>query len=105
MSHPWVTAPFPEIKESRISFSEHPSWDTHPAEMLRKRYALYEEIGCQMIRIHTEWNRFEPSEGEWDDSAYDSLLDEVKRTSFKIRLIPGVMMAPPEWFYENYPGC
>ncbi|CAA6679323.1 Unannotated [Lentimonas sp. CC4] len=105
MQDPMVTNPYPEITENRICFSEHPTWEKQPAEKLRQRYELYKEIGCQMIRIHTEWNAFEKSEGHWDEHAYDDLLDEVKRAQFKIKLIAGVMMAPPRWFYEKNPDA
>jgi len=90
---------------SRICFSDHPDWDAHSAEMIRQRYDLYRQAGCQMVRIHTLWNAFEQVEGQWNDAACDTLLDEVKRSGFKVKLIAGVIMSPPSWYLEKNPDA
>lgn len=93
------------VMGSRICFSEHPDWEVHSSEMIRHRYGIYKELGCEMVRIHTQWSGFEKEEGAWDDAAFDSLLNEVKRSGFKIKLIAGTLMAPPEWFLEQHPDA
>ncbi len=99
-----LSRPHIPLDENRICFSDHPDWEHHPAERIRHRYDLYKQSGCQMIRVHALWRAFEPQEGQWDESARDTFLDEVKRSGFKIKLIPGVMMEPPQWLYRKYPG-
>lgn len=100
-----MAAPFPAMGEARICFSDHPNWETHSADKIHKRYEIYKQAGCQMVRIHALWKSFEPSEGQWNGSAIDNLSGELKRAGFKVKLIPGVMMAPPTWLYDKYPDA
>ena len=97
--------PHVPLTENRICFSDHPDWEYHSAEKIRHRYGIYKQMGCQMVRIHTMWKSFERAEGSWDDNARDDLLDEVKRAGFRIKLIPGVMMGPPNWLFRKHPAA
>lgn len=75
---------------------------------IRKRFDIYKSIGNNMLRIAISWSLVEPEEGKIDQKHIDQLTNYMKiaeEYSFKIKLIFGIMMAPPKWYLDKYPDA
>lgn len=75
-----------------------------PDEIIRQRFDLYKSIGVDLIRVEVDWSPVEAQEGIWDYSkGIFNYMKIAKEYGFKIKLILGVMMAPPEWYFVANP--
>jgi hypothetical protein len=74
-------------------------------EKIRKRFDLYKSIGVDTIRMEVDWAVLEQSEGNWDPGKVCEYLKIAKAYGFRIKLIMGVMMAPPAWFLDKHPDA
>lgn len=73
-------------------------------EKIRQRFEIYRHIGVEMLRIDIGWRLFERDyEGQWDDSRIRSYLELVKESGFRIKMIVGTIMSPPDWFFRKHP--
>ncbi|MHB0997655.1 MAG: beta-galactosidase [Armatimonadota bacterium] len=72
-------------------------------ENIRKRFELYKANGVDMIRMEVDWAVLEQQEGNWQPGKVCEYLKLAKEYGFRIKLIVGVMMAPPSWYLDKYP--
>ncbi|MFV0363991.1 MAG: beta-galactosidase, partial [Suipraeoptans sp.] len=61
------------------------------------------ELGIEVVRIaESSWNFFEPEEGRYDFTLFDTFIDEAKY--YGIRIIIGTpTYTPPAWLTKKYP--
>jgi hypothetical protein len=80
------------------------SWYYVSDDDIRKRFDIYKEIGTNVLRIEYSWRDMEVAEGQWNENNrlfnYISIAQEY---GFRIKLIMGVMMSPPQWYLNKYP--
>ena len=61
------------------------------------------KAGIQVIRIaEFAWNKFEPTEGNYDFTFFDRFLDLVETTEMKV-IFCTPSATPPAWLTEKYP--
>ncbi|MCR4633749.1 MAG: beta-galactosidase [Erysipelotrichaceae bacterium] len=60
-------------------------------------------LGANLIRIGDfAWDRFEPTEGEYDFSFFDEVIAKAEKHRLKVMMcVPTATM--PSWLYERYP--
>lgn len=77
--------------------------DRTPAEIDRD-VAIMKQAGFQMVRIgDLSWDSFEPSEGHFDFTLFDHVMDDMAKAGIKVILdIPG--LPAPIWLHHRYPG-
>lgn len=61
------------------------------------------ELGANLIRIGDfAWDRFEPSEGNYDFSFFDEVIEKAKKRNLNILMcVPGATI--PSWLYHAHP--
>lgn len=83
--------------------TEPQSWMYGSLKETEKRFDIYKSIGVDMLRVELAWGVAEPAEGQWNIDKVLNYMKLAKKYGFKIKLIMGVAMAPPQWFFAKYP--
>lgn len=87
----------------RCCMTDPSAWYRDPPGKIARRFDLYRKMGVGVLRVEVDWRSLETAEGHWDPSYIRSYLELARRHGFRIKLILGVLMAPPGWFLERYP--
>jgi hypothetical protein len=70
-----------------------------------KRFDIYKEIGTNVLRIEISWRDIETSEGQWNlNNKVFNYMTIAQEYGFRVKLIMGVMMSPPQWYLNKYPA-
>lgn len=69
---------------------------------IRERFDLYKSVGVDMLRVEFDWRSQEQTEGKWDSTRIARYLKLAKEYGFRIKLIVGVIMAPPRWYLDKH---
>jgi beta-galactosidase len=74
-------------------------------EEIRNDVAIMKKAGFTVVRIgDLSWDAFEPSEGNFDFSKFDFVMDQMAAAGIKVILdIPG--QPAPIWLHHKYPGA
>lgn len=89
---------------ARNCITDIQDWYSHSDEILRKRFDVFKENGVEVLRVEVDWAMLETSENQWNDNhAIFNYLKIAKEYDFRIKLILGVMMAPPAWYLDAHP--
>lgn len=77
--------------------------DRSPDE-IRSDIAIMKKAGFKVVRMgDLSWDSFEPSEGNFDFTKFDMVMDEMAKAGIKVILdIPG--LPAPIWLHHKYPG-
>jgi beta-galactosidase len=103
---------------SAQSVTDHPEWpgkgqlfvgtcyqpiDRTPEEIHRD-IAIMKKAGFNLVRMgDLSWDSFEPSEGRFEFTWFDKIMDEMAANGMKVILdIPG--LPAPIWLHRKYPG-
>jgi beta-galactosidase len=100
------------------SAEQHPEWpgpgqlfvgtcyqpvDRSP-EQIRQDIALMKQAGFTMVRMgDLSWDAFEPSEGEFEFTWFDQILEQMHQAGIKVLLDIGGSPAPI-WLHQTYPS-
>jgi beta-galactosidase len=78
--------------------------DRSPEE-IRRDIAIMKKAGFKLVRMgDLSWDSFEPSEGNFDFTKFDMVMDEMAKAGIKVILdIPG--LPAPTWLHHKYPGA
>lgn len=60
------------------------------------------ECGMDTVRVHATWGTIEPSEGEFDFSYYDAILETAVKHGLQV-IFTLYLVCTPEWVYEKHP--
>lgn len=79
----------------------------HPHDWPRERWptdiSLMKESGFNLVRLgHLCWDSFEPSEGHYDFSWFDEVMELFARAEFRVVLDIATRPAPT-WLHKKYP--
>jgi len=85
--------------------TEPHAWFYGPLEESKKRFAIYKENGVDMIRVELAWGVLEPEEGKWDVKHMMDYIKLAGEMDLKSKVILGVAMDPPNWFFEKHPDA
>jgi hypothetical protein len=72
-------------------------------EDIYKRFDFYKQIGTNVLRVEVSWRDFETVDGSWVEPKVLNYITIAEKYGFRIKLILGVMMAPPAWYMTKYP--
>jgi beta-galactosidase len=74
------------------------------AAQVRRDISLMKQSGFNVVRMgDLAWDYFEPVEGQFDFSAFDSVMDQMHAAGIRVLLdIPG--QPAPVWLHHRYPG-
>jgi beta-galactosidase len=74
------------------------------AEQIRTDIAHMKRSGFNIVRMgDLAWDYFERTEGQFDFSAFDSVMDQMQAAGIRVMLdIPG--QPAPVWLHHRYPG-
>ena len=74
------------------------------ANQVRTDIALMKRSGFDVVRMgDLAWDYFEPEEGRFDFTAFDSVMDQMHAAGLRVILdIPG--QPAPVWLHHRYPG-
>lgn len=77
--------------------------DRSPAQV-RRDIALMKQSGFNVVRMgDLAWDYFEPTEGQFDFSTFDDVMDQMHAAGISVMLdIPG--QPAPVWLHHRYPG-
>jgi hypothetical protein len=91
-------------QEYRNCISDIDAWMYAPDEDIRKRFDMYKEIGTNVLRTGVDWRGLETADGQWNyDSRVFNYMAITREYGFRNKLILGVMMGPPQWFFAQHP--
>jgi beta-galactosidase len=100
------------------SATQHPDWPgkgqlfvgtcyqpvDRSTEQIRKDIALMKEAGFTMVRMgDLSWDAFEPSEGHFEFTWFDNILQQMNQAGIKVVLDIGGSPAPI-WLHHKYPS-
>jgi beta-galactosidase len=73
-------------------------------EQIRRDVALMKQSGFTVVRMgDLAWDYFEPTEGQFDFSGFDSVMAQMHAAGIRVMLdIPG--QPAPVWLHHRYPG-
>jgi beta-galactosidase len=78
--------------------------DRSPAQVTRD-IAQMKRAGLQIVRMgDLSWDYFEPREGEFTFTAFDSVMAQMQAAGIKVILDIGGSIPPP-WLYQRYPAA
>ncbi len=60
------------------------------------------DCGMDTVRVHATWGTIEPSEGEFDFSYYDAILETAVKHGLQV-IFTLYLVCTPEWVYEKHP--
>ena len=83
-----LAAPAPQ--PTRLCVTEHMAFYNDPADAVKQRFDLYEQLGVEVLRLHS-------------DIPDCPLMQELARRDFKLKIILYVLGMPREWMAEH-PG-
>ncbi len=89
----------------RCCITDPQGWYRDPDSRIRKRFTIYRDHGCDTLRVEIDWRSMETREGYWDTSVTDRYLRLAVEYGFRLKIIVGVMMAPPGWFLDANPDA
>ena len=89
----------------RCCMTDPQGWYFHPAEKIAARFRAYREIGVDTLRVEMDWRQLETSPGVWDLTAFRTYLGLVREHGFRVKLIVGALMGPPQWFVQQHPDA
>jgi len=77
--------------------------DVHPELLKDEAFILAKEIGITAVQSYVPWSNIEPSEGKYDFSLYDPLVEKLEKhgMGWVPFLIFGPYYATPEWFLNS----
>jgi hypothetical protein len=88
----------------RNCISDIQAWYQASDEDVRKRFDIYKELGTNVLRVELSWAAIEPVEGQWDyDNRILNYISIAQKYGFRVKLIMGVMMGPPQWYFVQHP--
>jgi hypothetical protein len=94
----------PQTALYRNCITDIQSWYYVSDDDIRKRFDIYKEIGTNVLRIEYSWRDIEPAEGQWNtNNRLFNYITIAQEYGFRIKLIMGVMMSPPQWYLNKYP--
>lgn len=89
---------------ARNCITDVQDWYYHSDDVLRKRFDVFKENRVEMVRAEIDWPMLETAEGQWNSNhPIFNYLTMAKEYGFRIKLILGVMMAPPAWYLNAHP--
>lgn len=89
---------------AHLAIAEYDLYRTQPADKVKRRFDLYQQIGFGLLRSGIGWWGLEQSPGEWSaPPALERYFSEVIRSGFRLKLLAGVLDAPPRWFVKAHP--
>lgn len=91
--------------DAHYCITDPAGWYQDSEEKVRKRFDIYKSVGCDMLRVEIDWRSLEREEGKWEYEPICRYLKLAKEYGFRIKLIVGVMMAPPKWYLEKHPDA
>jgi len=73
-------------------------------EQIVRDIARMKQAGFKVVRMgDLSWDSFEPSEGKFDFTAFDWIMDQMQAAGLKVLMdIPG--QPAPLWLHHRYPG-
>ena len=74
-----------------------------PPEIIEKRMKLYKSIGIKTMRIEMGWRNMEAEKGIWKAPIFNDYLIKARNAGMRLKLIPGTIMCPPNWFFKEHP--
>ncbi len=89
----------------RNCVSDIHDWYYVPESELRERFNFYKMTGVNILRVELSWRNLEKQEGVWDEN--EGIFDYLriaKEYGFRTKIILGVIMDPPQWFFDKYPA-
>jgi beta-galactosidase len=95
--------PLPDMRQLYVGTCYQPV-DRSP-EQIRQDIVFMKQAGFTMVRIgDLSWDSFEPEEGKFDFSLFDSVMDQMHANGIKVIMdIPG--SPAPLWLHRKYPGA
>ncbi len=72
-------------------------------DIMRKRMALYKELGLKTVRTTIAWSTMEPEEGQWQAPPEEWYLQHIADSGLRIKLILAAVSCIPRWYLEKYP--
>ncbi len=91
------------IPKTRCCITDPQHYYFEDPEKIRSRFALYKSNGINTIRMEIDWASIERKEGDWNPSSEIKYLKIAEEFGFRVKLIMGVMMAPPAWYLDKNP--
>lgn len=93
------------IPEARCCITDPAGWYYDSEDKIRKRFEIYKSIGTNMLRVEIDWRSLEREESKWEYESISRYFRLAKEYGFRIKLIVGVMMAPPKWYLDKHPDA
>jgi beta-galactosidase len=86
-----------------IGANYHPHDDKNP-EKIKKDIQFMTTAGFNVVRMgHLAWDSFEPSEGNFDFTWFDTVMDSMNQAGIKVILDIAIRPAPI-WLHHKYPS-
>ena len=98
-----LLAAAPAVCDCHACMTEPEIWVTGDLRQTEERFKIYRDAGVDMLRVQADWRVVEPWEGVWDMGGRIEYIRLARKYGFRIKLILGVIMAPPVWFREQHP--
>jgi hypothetical protein len=94
----------PSASAYRNCITDIQPWYYAPDAEIRRRFDSYKKIGANVLRIEYSWRDIETAEGRWNEkSRLFNYITIAREYGFRVKLIMGVMMSPPQWYLNKYP--
>jgi beta-galactosidase len=91
-----------KAQELYVGTNYHPH-DSKP-EQWKKDIQLMKDAGFRVVRMgHLAWDSYEPSEGKFDFTWFDNVMDMMNQAGIKVILDIAVRPAPI-WLHHKYPS-
>jgi beta-galactosidase len=86
-----------------IGVNYHPHDDKNP-EKIKKDIELMKAVGFNIVRMgHLAWDSYEPSDGKFDFSWFDKVMDMMHEAGIKVILDIAIHPAPI-WLHKKFPS-
>jgi beta-galactosidase len=86
-----------------VGTNYHPHDDKN-IEKIKKEIQLMKEAGFKAVRMgHLAWDSYEPSEGKFDFTWFDKVMDLMNNAGIKVILDIAIRPAPI-WLHHKYPS-
>jgi beta-galactosidase len=92
-----------KAQELYVGANYHPHDDKNP-EKIKKDIELMKAAGFNVVRMgHLAWDSYEPSDGQFDFSWFDLVMDKMGEAGIKVILDIAIRPAPI-WLHRKYPS-
>jgi hypothetical protein len=106
---PEIITPEPEVPTEvvyRNCITDIQSWYYASDIDVCRRFDIYKEIGTNVLRIELSWRDIETADGRWNlDNRLFNYITIAQEYGFRIKIIMGVMMSPPQWYLSKNPAA